>query len=108
MGQELPPALDRLGEHLVAAADRVVAARRRRTELARRLAATCAAALLALAALLPAELGPAGRAPESFTGLLARAAPPIRAACDLPPGRRGALPACRAGEPPPLGRPHRG
>jgi hypothetical protein len=109
MAPRLPPDLDRVGDHLVAAAERMLAARRRRHRLIARTASTGVAALLALAALAPAGLGPGLR--DDGQLLLARAPsvepPGLPAACDQPRGGRLTLPACAAGEPIRLGRPRR-
>jgi hypothetical protein len=98
----LAPDLERVGDALVAAATRDVAARRRRALLARAGATGVVAALT----LAPAGLGPAQREPGL---LLARApiTPSPPAACDQPRGPRGALPGCATGAPVPLGRPRR-
>jgi hypothetical protein len=109
MPPRLPPDLDRVGDQLVAAAARDVAARRRRRRLIARTASTAVAALIALAALIPAGLNPAVR---SGAGLLLARAPAVEppglpAACDQPRGGRLSLPACAAGEPIRLGRPRR-
>jgi hypothetical protein len=109
MAPRLPPDLDRVGDHLVVAAERILAARRRRQRLIARTAGTGVAALLASAALAPAGLSPAIRSGGEL--LLARTAsfepPGLPAACDQPRGGRLTLPACAAGEPIRLGRPRR-
>lgn len=109
MAPRLPPDLDHVGDHLVAAAERILAARRRRQRLIARTASTGAAALLALAALAPAHLSPGLRDGDDV--LLARATsfepPGLPAVCDQPRGGRLTLPACAAGEPIRLGRPRR-
>jgi len=107
--QRLPPELERVGDDLVAAAARALAARRHRRGVAVRIASTAVAAVLAGAWLVPAALGPAVRGSEV---LLARTtafeAPGLPAACDQPPrGGRVTPPACSAGETIRLGRPRR-
>jgi hypothetical protein len=102
----LPPDLERVGDEIVAAAARDLAARRHRRGLAARTAGTVIAAVLAGAVLLPAALGPSTRGP-----LLARTAPlgfvPAQpTACDQP-GGRVTLPACLASDPVRIGRPRR-
>ncbi len=57
----LPPDLDRVGDHLVAAARRTAARRDRR----HRLAVAGVIGALAFAALTPATLGPAARQPAA-------------------------------------------
>jgi hypothetical protein len=109
MPPRLPPDLDRVGDQLVAAAERSFAARGRRRRLTARIASTAVAALVALAALIPAGLNPAVRSGAAL--LLARAPavepPGLPAACDQPRGGRVSLPACAAAEPIRLGRPRR-
>jgi hypothetical protein len=103
----LPPDLDRVGDELVGAAARALAARRRRRRLIGRLVATAVAGVLSAAWLVPATLGPAVR---SENRLLARvtpsaassgfdAVPGLPAVCDLPPAGRLTLRSCRPDEP---------
>jgi hypothetical protein len=107
MAPRLPPDLARVGDDLVAAAERAVARRHARRRLIARLAATSVAAVAALTALVPAALGPANRGGTSAS-LFVRVEPPgLPVACDLPRGGRLSLPACLAGEPIRLGRPRR-
>jgi hypothetical protein len=109
MPKRLPPDLERVGDDLVAAAARSLAARRTRRRRVARTASTCVAATVALTAFAPAALGPAVPSPTDV--LLARASviEPTRlpVACDQPGGRRVLLPICAAGEPIRLGRPRR-
>jgi hypothetical protein len=105
MAPRLPPDLERVGDDLVAAAERSLAARGARRRLIGRTAATSLVALAALTALVPAALGPANRGDGV---IMVEVQPPgLPAACDLPRGARLALPACAAGEPIRLGRPRR-
>jgi hypothetical protein len=104
--ERLPPDLERIGEHLVAGAERAVAARRRRTLLLTRAGATGIAALLAGATLLPGALGPAERPAGGLT-LVGVPSAAVPVACDGPRGRHAAPPACSAGEPIRIGRPRR-
>jgi hypothetical protein len=95
MGERLPDDLERLGNQITTAADRRLAARRRRSELSRRLTTTSVVGALAFAVLTPAALGPAQRG----TAVLEVAALPAgetadRMACDQPRGAHFALPAC--------------
>jgi hypothetical protein len=103
--EPLPPDLERVGDQLVAAAERDLAARRRRRALTARMAVTAVAAVLAGAVLLPAALGPSTRVPA-----IARTAfadlPAQPAGCDQP-GPAVRLPACMAGDPLRIGRPRR-
>jgi hypothetical protein len=106
MAPRLPPDLARVGDDLVAAAERTLDARRARRRLLARTAATSLAAVAALTALVPAALGPAVRRADT-TLFVQVQAPGLPAACDLPRGGRLTLPACSAGEPIRLGRPRR-
>jgi hypothetical protein len=108
MAPPLPPDLDRVGDDLVAAAALAIDRRGRRRRLIARAAGTGAAAMAALAWLVPATLGPAERSHDMLLARSVSLVEPARpAACDLPRGGRPALPACQAGEPIPLGRPGR-
>jgi hypothetical protein len=104
--ERLPSDLDRVGDDLVAAAERAIVARRRRAGLAARTAATGVAALIAAAALLPGALGPGTRAPSDLA-LVRAPAVAVPVGCDQPRSRRVVLPACAAGDPIRLGRPRR-
>jgi hypothetical protein len=94
----LPPDLSRLGDELIGAAARSLAARRHRRALIARGAATAVAGVLALAVLSPATLGPAQLVPQP---LGATAAAPIlvsdtvTTSCDQGRGSPFGLPACR-------------
>ena len=102
----LPPDLEHVGEHLVAAAERTIVVRRHRVFLLARTCATGIAALLAAAVLLPGTLGPAVRDDGDLAFVSARhVAVPL--GCDQPRGRHAALPACAAGDPLRIGRPRR-
>jgi hypothetical protein len=109
MPPRLPPDLERVGDDLVAAATRSLAARRTRRRRLARTASTGVAALVSLAALIPAALGPAELNPSRV--LLARATgiepPGLPVVCDQPRGGRISLAVCAAGEPIRLGRPRR-
>jgi hypothetical protein len=109
MVHRLPPDLERLGDQLVAGAERAVATERRRTRLAR-LTATGVAAAAAIGALAPAALNPSERAAVHGRALLARAAlvPAYSSPCDQPRGNRFTLPDwCRAQPPITVGHPRR-
>lgn len=87
------PDLERLGDHLAAAAARALAARARRQLRARRVAvtaATVAVAFAALATIGPSPLGPGER--PALGELLARLGPDeasaLSRACDQPGGLR--------------------
>ena len=104
--ERLPPDLERVGDHLVAAAERTIVARRHRAFLLARTGATGVAALLAAAVLLPGTLGPATRGQGDLAMVRARhLAVPL--GCDQPRGRQAALPICAAGDRLRPGRPHR-
>lgn len=108
--RQLPPDLERVGDDLVAAAERDLAARRRRRSLIVRMGGTAVAAILAGAVLLPAALGPStrGRGPLfARTAALNVVVPSQPAVCDLPRGARVTLPVCVAGDPVRIGRPRR-
>lgn len=107
MAPRLPPDLERVGDDLVAAAERALARRHARRRLLARIAATSVAAVAALSALVPAALGPAIRGGASASLLVQVEPPGLPVACDLPRGGRLSLPACAAGEPIRLGRPRR-
>jgi hypothetical protein len=102
----LPPDLEHVGDHLVAAAGRRIAARRHRAFLLARTGATAVAAVLAAAALLPGTLGPAMRAHGDLAMAPGRQ-PAVPLGCDQPRGRHAAPPVCAAGEPIRPGRPRR-
>jgi hypothetical protein len=87
---ELPPDLARLGDDLVAAAQRSAARRERR----RRVALATAVGALAFVALTPAALDPAQREIE-FASTTASFAPP---GCDQPRGARFTMAACEGTE----------
>jgi hypothetical protein len=113
MPDRLPPDLERVGDHLTAAAGRAVAARRQRRAALRRLSGASVAGALVFAALTPGALGPAQRTPGPFETLLARVSvtdTTVPRACDQPRGGRFSLPACEAitgGEAMVLHRPRR-
>jgi hypothetical protein len=107
MAPRLPPDLVRVGDDLVAAAERTLQARRARRRMLARTAATSLAALAALTALVPAALGPATRGANAGLVVVQLEPPGLPAACDQPRGGRLLLPACAAGEPIRLGRPRR-
>lgn len=103
---QLPPDLEHVGDHLVAAAERTIVVRRHRVLLLARTCATGLAALLAAAVLLPGALGPGMREHGDLALVSARhVAVPL--GCDQPRGRQAALPACAAGDPLRTGRPRR-
>jgi peptidoglycan/LPS O-acetylase OafA/YrhL len=103
MRPPLPPDLDRLGDQLAAAAERELAARRRRRQLPARLAAIAVAAVIAPAALAPGGLSSADGTPAAHPMLLA--ATPVW--CDPPRGGQFAIPACQPQPPITPGRPRR-
>jgi hypothetical protein len=82
----LPPDLDRLGDHIVAAARRAAARRERR----RRFAVAGVIGALAFAALTPAALGPALRQPA--IGVAAQGLEPH--GCKQPQGERVTMASC--------------
>lgn len=91
----LPPDLSRLGDELTAAAARSIATRRHRRSVLGRGVATAIAAVLTVAVLSPAGLGPAQRMPlavfgdhDTFASLT------VDRGCDQPRGSRFGLPAC--------------
>jgi hypothetical protein len=104
MAPPLPPDLDRVGDHLVAAAERAAAVRRHRIERAGRAVGTVLAVILASAALMPGALAPGDHRVADAGRLLART-PALPVACDQP--RPATVPACDASDPVVLGRPHR-
>jgi hypothetical protein len=83
MRDPLPPELARLGDELAAATARSAEADRRRTTVRKRFAVTTAAALLALAALAPAQLQP-GEGPVRLAAAAAIGYKP--SGCDRPRG----------------------
>jgi hypothetical protein len=83
MSEQLPPDLSRIGDQLVRATERRVEARRRRTALLARLAATGVAAALALAALYPGVLGRAERSADALR-LASSGTSYVPTACDQP------------------------
>jgi hypothetical protein len=94
MGERLPDDLDHLGNELTTAAERKLAARRRRTELSWRLATTGVVGALVFAVLTPAELEPAQRGADVLEIASLPADEMDRMACDQPRGARFSLPAC--------------
>jgi hypothetical protein len=84
MSAPLPPDLSRLGDALARATDRQARARRRRSELTARIAATGAAAALAFAVLHPGALGTAER--SDLLQLASADAGYVPVACDQPRG----------------------
>jgi hypothetical protein len=95
MGERLPDDLDRLGNQITTAAERKLAARRRRSELSWRLATTGVVGALVFAVLTPAALEPAQRGADVLEIAALPAADAMdRMACDQPRGARFALPAC--------------
>jgi hypothetical protein len=92
MSQPLPPDLRRLGDEIVAAAERDLRSRRRR----RAASLTCAAAALAalmVGAGVPGVLAPAERTGDAPAIALAAAPPEHRPGCDLPRTATFAYPA---------------
>ncbi|HYM58356.1 MAG TPA: hypothetical protein VES79_10390 [Solirubrobacteraceae bacterium] len=84
MPDPLPPDLSRLGDEIVAAAERLVRARRRRVALLERGAVAAAAALI-LAAGVPGALAPAVRTgePQSLASIASTGAEDdLRPGCD--------------------------
>ena len=95
MGERLPDDLDRLGSQIATAAERKLAARRRRSELSWRLATTGVIGALVFAVLTPAALEPAQRGADVLEIAALPAEEAVdRMACDQPRGARFALPAC--------------
>lgn len=89
MSQHLPPELSRLGDEICAAAERNLTARRRRFELAARLAASGLAGTIAFAILTPTPLGHADRTAQLLQFAALRSAPAAfyaPTACDRPHG----------------------
>src|SRR5687768_14072778 len=85
MSSQLPPDLSKLGDDLARATARSVVARRRRTDLLARLAATGVAAALALAVLFPGALGSADRE-RDLLQFAATGVSYVPTACDQPRG----------------------
>jgi hypothetical protein len=102
--ERLPPDLEHVGDHLVAAAERTIVVRRRRAALVARTAATVVAAVIATAALLPGGLGPGVRR-DGDLAMAPHVAIPV--GCDQPRGRQATLPVCGTGDPLRIGRPRR-
>jgi hypothetical protein len=95
MGERLPDDLERLGSQITTAAERRLAARRRRSDLSWRLATTSVVGALVFAVLTPAALEPAQRGMEGLEIAALPAAEAMdRMACDQPRGAHFALPAC--------------
>jgi hypothetical protein len=90
----LPPDLSRLGDELAAAAARSIAARRHRRSVLGRGMATTIAAILTVAVLSPAALGPGQRMPLIGGDHSALASLSVDRGCDQPRGQRFGLPAC--------------
>jgi hypothetical protein len=82
---ELPPDLARLGDELARATERRAAEQRRRRDRVARLAATGAAAVIAMAVLFPSAIDRAGSGGESPASASARVTY-IPNACDQPRG----------------------
>jgi hypothetical protein len=91
MADHLPPDLTRLGDALTSAAERTLAASRRRAERRRRFVLTAALGALVFAALTPAALGPAHR--QVDLALEPGFAP---AGCDQPHGAEFTMTRCEA------------
>jgi hypothetical protein len=87
MADQLPPELSRLGDALTSAAERTIAAGRRRAGR-RRLVTTAALGALVFAALTPATLGPAHRQSD-LAGF-----PP--SGCDQPHGAQFTMTGCES------------
>jgi hypothetical protein len=104
--ERLSPDLERVGDQLVAAAERAVAGRRRRWTRLARAGAAGLGALVVAAALLPSALGPAERSGADIAFVRATTVA-LPVACDQPRGGRATLPACAAGDPLRIGRPRR-
>src|SRR5918997_333006 len=85
MSSQLPPDLSKLGDQLAHATQRAATARRRRADLRTRLAATAAAAAVALAVLFPGVLGSADR-DNRLLQFAASGASYVPTACDQPRG----------------------
>lgn len=83
MSEQLPPELSRLGDAITTAAQRRLEARRRRSALIGRMAATVTAAALAFAILLPGGLTD-GQPPRGVLQLASSTYVPM--ACDQPRG----------------------
>jgi len=96
MGERLPDDLERLGSEIATAAERRLAARRRRSELSWRLATTGVVGALVFAVLTPAALEPAQQGGGDVLEMAALPAADAidRMACDQPRGAHFALPAC--------------
>src|SRR5690242_9567787 len=95
----LPPDLSRLGDELTRAAARSLAARRHRRALLVRATLTIVAGILTIAVLAPAALGPAQFAPGRDLGEASGPRPTlvaesVRSGCDQARGQHFGLPAC--------------
>ena len=97
MSPPLSPDLERLGAALTAATTRAMAARRRRVEVTRRLAACVAVGLFVFAAS-PAHVGPAQSRAGSLLGLPDALASARSDPCDPPHGDAAG---CLVDSPPP-------